>query len=282
MRWPSFTPQELLPTWAQSTNPIVRRHLGLYWRTLPPELGPLLGWNAAWAAAFGLVGLWPALQDTLLILLILSFVALPLALLAYGHILLTIARDAAQAMHSEIRSKALPLLMVSPMPSRNILLGKVAAACWRRMEDWLIVAYVIVITSPPALFAFYNAFWPSDEQMPTLILMTILGSLLATLRLLIEPLMVGALGVLLGSLLPYRATAVSLTAASSAAVFALLWWVRQWPAVRGIVQRGQVVQAPDIGLALLAELVLPVIVPLLVTWLALALAERQVRRSAAL
>jgi hypothetical protein len=280
MHIPSLPPLSL-PAWAKSTNPIVRRHLGLYWRTLPPEVEPLLGWNIAWGGAFVLVGLWPPLQDMLLILLVLSFIALPLALLGYGHILLTIARDSAQAMHGEIRNKTLPLLVVSPISSRHILLGKVAAACWRRMDDWLIVAYVVVITTPPALFALYNTIWPSAGQLGALILATILGSLLATLRLLIEPLMVGALGVLLGALLPYRTTAISLAAASSAAIFALLWWVRQWPAVRGVVQRGQVVSPPDVGLAILAELVLPILVPLLVALLALALAERQLRRSAA-
>ena len=30
-----------LPYWARATNPIVRRHLGLYWRTLPPEFEPI-------------------------------------------------------------------------------------------------------------------------------------------------------------------------------------------------------------------------------------------------
>ncbi|MCS6835441.1 MAG: hypothetical protein NZ750_05415 [Anaerolineae bacterium] len=274
-------PPLALPAWAKSTNPIVRRHLGLYWRTLPPEVGPLLSWNIVWGVAFLLVGLWPALQDTLLILLILSFIALPLTLLGYGHILLTIARDSAQAMHGEIRNKTLPLLVVSPISSHHILLGKVAAACWRRMDDWLIVSYAVVITSPPALFAMYNAVWPAQSQLWALIAATILGSLLVTLRLLIEPLMVGALGVLLGTLLPYRATAVSLAAASSAAIFALLWWLRQWPAVRGVVQRGQVIVPPDVGLAALAEFALPVLVPLLVALLALTLAERQMRRCAA-
>lgn len=139
MSIPSLPPLSL-PAWAKSSNPIVRRHLGLYWRTLPPEVGPLLGWNLGWGGAFISVGLWPALQDMLLILLILSLIALPLALLGYGHILLTIARDSAQAMHSEIRNKTLPLLVASPISSRHILLGKIAAACWRRMDDWLIVA----------------------------------------------------------------------------------------------------------------------------------------------
>ena len=39
------SPMHSLPYWARATNPIVRRHLGLYWRTLPPEFEPIFLYN---------------------------------------------------------------------------------------------------------------------------------------------------------------------------------------------------------------------------------------------
>lgn len=150
---------ERLPFWSRSTNPIVRRHLGLYWRTLPPELQPVLRIALVWIAL--LIGgvLFLDVLQFALVFLIVSFVVLPVLTLWYAHLLIEIAVRSAAMMQQERRDNTLTLLMTTPMSLEQILLGKVAAAFWRRMDDWVLIVYGVALAAPPAIYSAMSPVW---------------------------------------------------------------------------------------------------------------------------
>ncbi len=266
-------------TWMNSRNPIVRRHLGLYWRTLPPELRPLWGWGLGWALAFGTLIFLPNLQDSLLILLIVSLLVMPIVLIGYGYCLFGIATYSAQMSHSEFHNNTLPLLVVTPMSLIQVFFGKIAAALWRQMDDLYLVAYAIMAVSPPALFAIYNEVWHGAEgQMPSLIVITLGSLFISAVRMVLEPIMVGAVGVACGALLPSRSSAIILSVLVNAGVFGGMWFARQSAWVRGMTLPDRSIVPPNGTLMLVFDGVLAWLIPLLVTVLALSLAAWRARQ----
>lgn len=263
---------ERLPFWTRSTNPIVRRHLGLYWRTLPPELLPVLRILLGWSVLLLVGTLALDLLYFALIVLIVSLVVLPIATLWYGYILLDISMRAASMMQQEKRNNTLNLLMATPMSLEQILLGKVAAAFWRHMEDWTLICYAVVLTAPPAFFTLYSGVWQSKPYPLVLSIAVIGGTAVSLLRLVLEPLMIGMVAVFIGMVVPYRNTAISLSVALSGAYFLMLWLIAQLPAVKG----GADIVA-NYPLSILVTFVLPVALPALITWGLLKLTVRVVR-----
>lgn len=257
--------EDSLPYWTRSTNPIVRRHLGLYWRTLPPELRPVLYIALGWIGVFILNLLIPNIANYTLVTVMVSLVVMPLTVLGYAHILLTIAIGAADMMQEERRNNTLNLLRTTPMTLEQILLGKVAASLWRRMDDWILVNYSVALTAPPIFYAAYSSIWLIDP-LP-LLFPTALTGLIAVslLRLILEPLMVGVIGVFVGVITPQRNVAITLSVVMSVAYFGLLWLVGQFPFVHGITNRREFVP-PSHGLVLLIDYVLPLVLPMLIMW----------------
>src|SRR3990172_7259314 len=123
-----------LPAWARRTNPIVRRHLGMYWKTVPPDIEPLVTAYVVQVVLIFLSVPIPFIMNTLALFIVSSVVILPFSFYYYGRVLLNIAIDSSDAMSAELRNDTLDLLRTTPIPLQDIFLGKVAAALWRQMD----------------------------------------------------------------------------------------------------------------------------------------------------
>jgi ABC-type Na+ efflux pump permease subunit len=269
---------ERMPYWTRSTNPIVRRHLGLYWRTLPPEVRPVLQALAVWSGLLLAGALIPATPFLIGSVIIVSLFVLPVALFTYAHVLVHIAINASAMMQEERRNDTLNLLMATPMTLEQILLGKVAAAVWRRMDDWILITYAVALTLPPVLYGFYMSPWESPGFVFALPLAVIAGLAATLLRLVVEPLMVGTLAVFIGAVVPYRSTAIIVSVALGAAYFFIYFMVARLPFIYGAVLRDGTVIPGSPALMRLFDFVLPAALPALITWTMLKLAVRVLTR----
>lgn len=268
---------ESLPYWTRSSNPIVRRHLGLYWRTLPPEMRLPTLLLAGWSALLLVDALLGNALQFALILLVVSLVFLPVLWLGYAHILLTIAINASDAMQQEHRNNTLTLLRATPMSLAQILLGKVASACWRRMDDWVLLSMGVALTTAPLLFMNIATMWQLSGS-PIVTAIAVIGLLVVSLlRIMIEPFFVGMVGVFIGAIVPQRNWAISLSVLFSGAYFGLFWLVGQLPAIRGahlvrVRGAGEFVP-PNVWGVLLVDYVLPLVLPLVLIGILLKASE---------
>ena len=247
-----------LPYWAKSSNPIVRRHLGLYWRTVPPEIRPIMMVISAWIAIFILASISPALFAIVAPLSVASLLVMPVVLLIYGHVLVTVAVRAADVMQQEMRNNTLLLLRVTPMRPNQIILGKVAASIWKRMEDIALLAMATAIFAPPVLLTSYSVAISAEEQTILLMALVVIGTIVSVLRIFIEVIWVGTLAVLIGLSVPYRSTTLATSVAISAIYFVLINLVRQLPGAQDTIA----------GIVLV-DFVLPLVVPLVLIALVL-------------
>lgn len=268
-----------LPYWARSTNPIVRRHLGLYWRTVPPEVRPFISIYIGWAVLIMLGIVAPALFGATMISYLASIMVLPLAGLYYGWLLLQIAVDSAAAMQQEMTNNTFLLLRTTPMSLSQIFLGKVAAAMWRRMDDIVLLAQLNLIFSPPVLFTIYSGLFPfSDSERLITPLMTLVGATVVVYRMIAEPIMIGVLAVFIGIVVEGRSRAISSAVALGAFYFLLLNLMSRLPVVRGFqAADGSLIPANGL-LVILFDFVLPVLLPLLIIFGLLRLSEYMITR----
>ena len=203
----------------------------------------------------------------------LSLLFFPINLLRYGRWLLAIGLDALDAMYAEQRQDTLDLLRATPMSLAEICLGKLMAGFWSRadgLEDLLRLSSALML---PPLLVSTGLLWhataplggPSNAEiglLPTLLLL-LLGMAASVLRLAVEPLMIGALGILLGAGVTFRAAGTVWLILLGAAYFVLLNLLR--------------LAALDVPLRLFVEYILPLALPLAITWLALRLTRRVLR-----
>lgn len=270
-------PQEALPYWARSTNPIVRRHLGLYWRTIPPEIKPFVWIISGWALVIGVSILFPPLFGFTMIAFLASLIIMPFTMLLYGHILLTVALDANRAMQQEFANNTFNLLRSTPMTLSQIFLGKVAAAIWRRMDDLVMVAQLALVFSPPILFAVYNQLFPVSERPIAASLLTLLGMVILLGRAILEPLMVGVLSVFIGMVVPGRGRSVTAAVVIASFYFLLLNLFSYLPMVRGYeTPEGMV--APNANLIITIDFILPIVIPAILIYSLIKLAETMITR----
>lgn len=267
-----------VPYWARSTNPIVRRHLGLNWRTIPPELNPIITGLVGWTIALILSLIMPLMQVAVSTIVIAAIIVLPFVAGLYGHILLSIAVTASDAMREEVQNDTLPLLRATPMSLNQILLGKVAVALWKRMDDLVLVSQTVMFFTPPILLSGYATYWPT-QQNPILGLAIILfGLVVCMLRLLIEPVFVGIIAVLVSVVVPGRSAALTASIAFSVFYFVMINLVAHLPGIRGETLADKTVIPPNLNLLFLVDFVLPIVVPLIMGYLMLRLATRIITR----
>lgn len=244
-----------LPEWARRTNPIVRRDLGSYWKTLTPDLMLVL---RVYLIQVGLIILsfpFPLLFILLMPTVTVTLVLLPIGLVVYGQILYRIGTAAAASVVRERSNSTRDLLLMIPQPARDTVLSKVAAAVWRQTENLSLVIVGTALASLPLLIIQYDMFL-SVEDNPIITRIGLTFALgMSILRVMIEPIMVGALGALIGAAIPSRISAMVTTMIITAAYFLLINLMRFAP-------------LDDAG-RLLVEIVLPIALPLLITLLAL-------------
>lgn len=257
--------QERLPYWARSTNPIVRRHLGLYWRTVPPEIDPFITIFAVWATIMAAGLIMPWLFSLIMISFLASIMVLPFVLGYYVYNLVNISVEAARHMQQEFANDTFELLQATPMSLMQIFLGKVAAAMWRRMDDLIMIAQLAFAFCPPLLFTLYAPLGSGTGYggiLPPA--MALVGMLVILFRAFAEPLMIGVVSVFIGIVVPGRGRSISSAVVLGVFYFLLMNLLSNLPAVRGI-ETGRDFIPPSIPLILLTDFVLPVIFPIIIS-----------------
>lgn len=220
-------PMERLPYWARATNPIVRRHLGLYWRTLPPEIEPIAYMTGVWIILL-LIGIFaPFVTDLATTVIVVSVLVIPLTMLFYLRALFSIAANSAAAMSDEMRNNTMHLLMSTPMSVDQIFLGKAAAAIWRKMDDLVLIVQAAALLGPPLIIMHYAGIFSLRDGGPITYILVIAFTIISLIRLVIEPLMFGMLGVAIGAFIPFRSTAMTASVAMVGFYFLLMIMLQQ-------------------------------------------------------
>ncbi|NWF68026.1 MAG: hypothetical protein HXY40_02980 [Chloroflexi bacterium] len=240
-----------LPLWARRSNPLVRRQLGVYWKILAPEPATLLYWYMLLVALILISTFFPFIFRLAAGVAVAAVILAPLGLFAYLRILLYVGHDTARGMVDELRENTLALLRITPMNIGEILLSKVAAAIWRRGEELgLIMIGAFGLTLPLVLLQ-YTALFSLQTQPYEARFIVWVGVTVCLARLILEPLMIGAAGVLIAVLIPYRNLAALWTMILTILYFIFLNLPRVLPLT------------PE--MRLLVEIALPVLLPVFIT-----------------
>ncbi len=281
---------ENLPYWARATNPIVRRHLGLYWRTLPPEFEPIFYICGFWLVTLLLGIFFPFITDLATTVIVVSVLVIPVGMIFYLRALFSVAANSAAVMADEIRNNTMQLLMSTPMSLDQIFLGKVAAALWRKMDDFILIVQGAAIFGPPLIIMHYAGLFPLRESGLVTYLLIIAMTLVSMLRLVLEPVMFGMVGVGIGAFVPFRSIAMTSSVAFVAFYFLLMIMLQRLnldfltaalDAAQGATELSLDVAnlrlALAIGATVLVELLLPLLVPIGLIRLLIGLLTRQLR-----
>ena len=284
------SPMDTLPYWARATNPIVRRHLGLYWRTLPPEFEPIFYICGFWALALFAGIIFPFVTDLATTVIVVSVLVVPVGMIFYLRALCSIAANSAAAMADEIRNNTMQLLMSTPMSLEQIFLGKVASAIWRKMDDLILIVQGAALFGPPLIIMHYAGLFPLRESGAVTYILIIIMSFTALIRLVLEPLMFGMVGVGIGAFVPFRAIAMTSSVAWVLFYFLLINMLQQLnlqyltAALDGAREASELaLQAANMRLALamgmtiVIELALPLLLPYALIRLVSGLLARQLR-----
>jgi hypothetical protein len=253
-----------LPAWARRSNPVVRRHLGLFWKTILPEMGFLLRIYAAQAALIALSLPIPFLIDLLAPTITATILLLPFALVMYVQTLVMIGYQAAVMMTAEIQADNLTLLRVTPLSLRSILGSQVAAVIWRQVENLGLLIVAAGLLTLPILITVYAQKWPLETYPLASRLAMIAGLGVAMLRLVIEPFLVGVIGTACGAVFKQRSPAVLATF-----LFMLVYFV-------GINLPRLIPLSPLPGF--LVEFALPLVAPLAIIALCFTFCRRLLER----
>jgi hypothetical protein len=209
-----------LPRWARRSHPVIRRHLGLHWKMMPPDWETMLGFYLAQVVVIGFTVALPALFTVLGALVITSLLLLPSLIISYANTLRKLCQSAAMGMASEVQEGTITLLRITPLPLGSILWSKAAAAVWRQGETLGGLLWAVVLLSLP-MAVMEAALYFSPERDPWLARLVMIGVFSSGIaRLLLEPLMIACVGQLIGVLVPYRTPAGFVTIA-----FAIFYFV---------------------------------------------------------
>lgn len=252
--WQDYTPaiDRRLPNWARRSDPIVKRHLGIYWKMLPLELDLLLRIFLI-QSGFILASLViPIVLPLVFTLLPVSLTMLPFTFAAYARVLISVGSFATRMMVDERRHDTLPLLLTTPLSLRHILLSKTAASVWRYIEDLSLIIMAAALLSLPFIGLQYASYWSFDDQSLLSRLALIIGLAAALLRLVLEPFMIAALAMVIGAGVPSRVSATVALGVTCLFYFLLINLPRLLPLA--------------VEMRIVIEFVLPVVLPLLIIW----------------
>ncbi len=267
-----------LPYWARATNPIVRRHLGLYWRTLPPEFEPIFYICGFWIALL-VIGIFvPFVTDLATTVIVVSVLVIPVGAIFYARALISIAGNSAAVMADELRNNTMLLLMSTPMSLDQIFLGKVASAIWRKMDDLILIVQGAAIFGPPLIIMHYAGLFPLRESGGLPFVLIIAMSLTSLLRLVLEPLMFGMVGVGIGAFLPIRSLAISASVAWVGFYLLLINMLQQLNLQQlDVALEGGASMMLAVAITVVVELALPIALPYALIRGVSALLSRQLR-----
>jgi len=248
-----------LPRWARRSNPIVRRHLGGFLAAPLPQLDVLARLLLAQIAIVLLSLLIPAVLELTALLALVALLALPVAFYSYAAALFGIGRAAANAVVDEVEGHGLDTLRTTPLTLRSILLSKIAASLWSQAINMETVFLITATLSLPVITIQQASLYSPEKLLLPSRALIIAGLIASLLRVFLEPLMMGALGVLAGAVAGLRISAVTWTILLGAAYFIMI----NMPRLLALTWLER----------LLIEAVLPVALPPLITLGALALAQ---------
>lgn len=255
-----------LPYWARRSHPIVRRHLGSAWKTFVPNfrlLGRLYIVNLLVVAlSLATPGVFALLMPTVTVGLTL---AVP-GLLLYGGALAQIARWSAVYWADERRNDTLALTLALPQPVRHTIYAKMSAALWRQTENLMSISVGVALFSLPIMVILLD-FAVGFDRYPALTRVWLaLGVGASIVRLWLEPIMIAALGALCGALNTTRAAAVTAALCATGAYYILITLPRYI--------------AMPVEMLFVVETIVPVVLPIALTLLAIRLTERALTRGA--
>ncbi len=256
-------PDRRLPRWARRGHPVVQRQLGFFWKIMTPDFR--LTWQVYvfQVVLIAISVLIPAIFTLLLPVIVVPVMLLPFAFYAYGEALYRIGAAAAASVAEDQRARRLDLLRTTPLPLREILLAKGAAAVWRQVESLDLLLVVTAFLSLPMVLILNTQVMQLDEVGGARLLM-IVGLTASLLRIVVEPPMIAALGVLMGSVSRDRIPAMLATGALGFAYFVMINLLRLAPL--------------SLEARLVVEVALPLVLPPLITLFCLWLAERALGR----
>jgi hypothetical protein len=207
---------------------------------------------------------FPFVFNVTLPLITVSILMLPITGIAYAQILGMVGFDAAMTIVDEVRDNTLTLLRATPLTVEQILLGKMSASLWRRVDDLTLILLSITVFSMPPVVLEYANMW-SPEKYPVvahLAMIIVLGA--SIVRIAVEPFMVAALGVMFGAALPTRSASITVTLVMTGFYFLLINLPRLLPL--------------SLPLRVFVEGVLPLVLPVLITLFALRLTAYLITR----
>lgn len=188
-----------LPVWARRTNPIVLRELGPYWRVFPPELSPVLRWLAVHVVVLALSAVWSLVFIPIIIAMLVGVAMMPFMLYYYGGILFRLINDAADSMAREYENNTIDVLRATPYTTLEIILSKITAAVWRRMDGLLITtSFTVTIGMTIIIVIYLNAYPPEGYGILSQVL-SFLALLTSLIRVPLEMFMAAALAVMMGA-----------------------------------------------------------------------------------
>jgi hypothetical protein len=254
-----------LPYWARRSHPIVRRHLGSAWKIFVPNFR-LLG--RLYLVNLVIIGLSLITPGVFALLMPTVTVGLALALpglLLYASALGQIARASAVYWADERRNDTLALTLALPLPVRHTIYAKMSAALWRQTEHLMSISIGVALFSLPAIVILLDFAVGLDRHPGLTRVWLAAGVGVSIARLWLEPVMVAALGALCGALNSTRAAAATAALCVTAAYYALITLPRYI--------------AMPVELLFVVETIVPVVLPIALTIIAIRLTERALTRS---
>lgn len=197
-------------------------------------------------------------------LLPVALVILPFVFAAYARLLIGVGSFTVRMIVDEQHHQTLALLRTTPMSLRHILYSKAAAGVWRQVEDLGLIVMGVALLTLPIIGLQYATYWPLEE-VNVVSRVAIYGGLLASVaRVFLEPVMLAACAVAVGSIVPYRTPALLSVVGLGFFYFLLINLPRLLPLT------------PEVRILL--EFVVPVVLPIVITWLAFNVAEYTLRQ----
>ncbi len=194
-----------------------------------------------------------------------AIILLPFALVVYARLLVLVGSAGARAMTTELQNDTLTVLRSTPFSLREIICSKAAAAMWRQVEDLGLLMLGVTLLSTPLLISHYGTIWSLNEYPIVTRAAFVLGLGVAIVRMVLEPFMMGMIGVLMGAALRTRSAATAGTLIVGGFYFLFMNLARlvpmSWP------------------LRFILDFVLPLVLPFATMWLVVRMTDYLVERT---
>jgi hypothetical protein len=167
-------------------------------------------------------------------------------------------------MADEYKNDTMTLLRTTPYTVKDIVLSKISAAVWRRMDELDQVMTIALGLSVPALAIIYLSLYPPESGLAYAQILTVVGLVASLVRLPLEMFMVSSLGVMMGSAVKLRTSAFVSTAGLAFFYFLLINLLRLVPMAW--------------WLHLIVDSILPVVLPLIISYGAIKATIRLIKQ----